>query len=221
MNSSVNSSLGYSPFEIVFSQRPKFPLAPQHAQLQLETLPKDLHSYMRSKSKKLEFIREIVLENATKAKGKMLDVANAKIRPLQVQSGDYVYLHGGLGGAGQKLKPQSTGPFVVDKVTSPHTVLLRNPQTGRPQQKPVHLDRLTMAYVREPNPCPYFLDEVVTRAKGAPGEERRKETPLTDRTSGRSADPQPAQQAPPLSSSIPADQVHSSSLSGPRTCQSR
>ena len=125
-------------------------------------------------------------------------MANAKIRPIQVQSGDYVYLHGGLGGAGQKLKPHSSGPFVVDKVTSPHMVLLRNPQTGRPQQKPVHLDRLTMAYVREPNPCPYFLDKVVTGAKSAPGEERKQQTPLTDGTSGRSADSAPTQQnAPP------------------------
>ena len=40
MNSSVNSSLGYSAFEIIFGQRPKFPLTNNLIPEQLETCPR-------------------------------------------------------------------------------------------------------------------------------------------------------------------------------------
>ena len=41
-------------------------------------------------------------------------------------------------------------------------ILLKDPDTGRFQQNPVHMNRLKMAYVRRPNPSPYFLDHVIS-----------------------------------------------------------
>ena len=49
------------------------------------------------------------------------------------------------------------GPFVIDKFSSPHMAVLRNPDTGLCLERPVHLNRLKMAYVREPQPTPYHI----------------------------------------------------------------
>ena len=166
MNSSVNSSLGYSPPEIVFAERPKFPLSTPTRDIQLESIPRDLHSYVKDQARRLETIRAIFRDNTLKSQQKMLDRENAKTHPLQVKPGDYVYLNQTSTGKGQKLQPQWTGPFVVDQVPSPHTILLKNPATGRCQRHPIHINRLKMAYVRESNPSPYFLDRVVTNGVG-------------------------------------------------------
>ena len=166
MNSSVNSSLGYSPHEIVFGERPKFPLSTPTRDIQLESLPRDLHSYVKDQAKRLETIRAIVRDKTLKSQQKMLDQENAKTHPVQVKPGDYVCLNQGSTGKGQKLQPQWTGPFVVDQVPSPHMILLKNPATGRCQRHPIHINRVKMAYVREPNPSPYFLDRVVTNEAG-------------------------------------------------------
>ena len=41
-------------------------------------------------------------------------------------------------------------------------VILRDLQSTKCMTNPVHLNRLKMAYVREPTPKPYFLVKVVT-----------------------------------------------------------
>ena len=45
MNSALNRSLGYSPHEIVFGQRPRFPLA--LSPVNLDIIPKDIHSFVQ------------------------------------------------------------------------------------------------------------------------------------------------------------------------------
>ncbi len=50
MNSALNRSLGYSPHEIVFGQRPRFPLGLPPRDLppvNLDTIPKDTHSFVQ------------------------------------------------------------------------------------------------------------------------------------------------------------------------------
>ena len=96
----------------------------------------------------------------------MLDRANENINPLQVSRGDYVYILIEVTGAGQKFKNKFIGPFVIEKITSPHLVLLCNPDTNICLKTPVYIDRLNMAYVREPNPTPYFMSKVVTHEQG-------------------------------------------------------
>ncbi len=62
-------------------------------------------------------------------------------------------------------------------------VELRNPETGACHKTPVHLDRLKMAYVREPQPTPYFLNKVVTNDNGQQVDKRGDSQNVhTDRT---------------------------------------
>ena len=96
----------------------------------------------------------------------MLTRANENTNPLQAVSGDYVFLLTETVGVGQKLKNNYVGPFVIDKFSSPHMAVLRNPDTGLCLERPVHLNRLKMAYVREPQPTPYLMSRVATCENG-------------------------------------------------------
>ena len=65
-----------------------------------------------------------------------------------------------MGGA--KVAKQVHSPFVIEKISSSHLAILRNPDTNVCLKTPVHFNRLKMASVREPNPTPYFISKVVT-----------------------------------------------------------
>ena len=94
----------------------------------------------------------------------MLARANKETNPIPVQKGDYVYLQNDQYGKGRKLQNKYTGPFVIESIISPHMVTLRNTNTRKKLKNPVHLDRLKMAYIRQPNPVPYLIDKVNTHA---------------------------------------------------------
>ena len=47
INQSCHSSTGFSPFEVIFGQRPKFPLLPVDAKADLDTFPTDTKEYMQ------------------------------------------------------------------------------------------------------------------------------------------------------------------------------
>ncbi|KAJ8306834.1 hypothetical protein KUTeg_014918 [Tegillarca granosa] len=89
MNSTVNASLGYAPFEIVYGRRLRFPLTP-HTQ-------------------------------------------------------------------------DCNGPLVVHALCSDHLVTLSDPKTNTVNKQPVHLNRVKIAYVREPTPSSYFVSNITTK----------------------------------------------------------
>ena len=165
INQSVHSSTGYSPHEVIFAERPKFPLTPPKP-TDFDTIPVDMRTYIRKHTEILNVIRTELKTNALKSQQNIQDRANKDSSPLHIKKGDYVYLLTERTGTGQKLQNKYTGPFVIDRFTSPHLVLLRNPETGTIQKSSVHLDRLKMAYVRQPNPSSYFLGKVVTCENG-------------------------------------------------------
>lgn len=164
-NQSVNASTGYSPHEIVFGHRPHFPLTAVKP-TDFDTLPVDARTYVRKHAEKLNIIRTEVKMNVLKSQENMLARANENTNPLQAAPGDYVFLLSETVGAGQKLRNTCVGPYVIDQFHSQHMVVLRNPDTGVCRKTPVHLDRLKMAYVREPQPTPYFMSRVATCENG-------------------------------------------------------
>lgn len=68
MNNTPNSSLQYSPFEIVFGTRPKFPLSLHVKETDFSTIPKDCHTYLKQHVEKLMTIRTEVEKNALNSK---------------------------------------------------------------------------------------------------------------------------------------------------------
>ncbi|CAG2184532.1 unnamed protein product [Mytilus edulis] len=91
MNNSVNEGTKYSPFEIIYGQRPSFPLSCV-SKTAFSEIPKDYHNYIREFADKLEFIRKQVRENSEKSKISMIERANQKAHNLSLEKGDYVYL---------------------------------------------------------------------------------------------------------------------------------
>ncbi|VDI41968.1 Hypothetical predicted protein [Mytilus galloprovincialis] len=110
MNNSVNEGTKYSPFEIIYGQRPSFPLSCV-SKTAFSEIPKDYHNYIREFADKLEFIRKQVRENSEKSKISMIERANQKAHNLSLEKGDYVYLGKDPRGAGQKFKLKHAGPY--------------------------------------------------------------------------------------------------------------
>lgn len=164
INQSVNAGLGYSPHEIIYGQRPKFPLSAPLPE-NYETIPPDMRTYVQRHADRLNIIRTEIKGSATRSKEKMLERVNRHTNALSLSPGDFVYLRTDIKGIGQKLQSNYTGPFVVVSLSSPHLAVLKNPETGNMLKNPIHLDRLKMAYVRVPAPQSFFEPKVVTKTK--------------------------------------------------------
>lgn len=72
INNSVNSSTGYSRFELMYGQRPKFPLG-NIADTDFKGVPTDSHAYVRQYAKRLQLIRTEMLDHVQKSRGQMQD----------------------------------------------------------------------------------------------------------------------------------------------------
>ncbi|CAC5413986.1 unnamed protein product [Mytilus coruscus] len=155
MNSCTNAATQYSPFEVVYGNRPQFPLSTPH-DLDLRDIPKDIHVYLKQMQQKLYTIRKEVQINVEKTNAKMVERVNKTTSPLKLSVGDYVYLHDEPTGQGQKLQAKFSGPFIVDNIPSPHLIKIRDPENKRRLRMPVHINRLKMAYIRAPQPQTYL-----------------------------------------------------------------
>ena len=159
----MNFSTGYSPFEVIFGCRPKFPLLAEEATSDLTGQPVDVHEYVRNFLQRLDVVRQQVRQNVEKSKTNMVNRANAHSQVFHLTAGDYVYLTSTPSGTGKKLQPKYSGPHVVQSVLSDHRVFLMD-KDGKPvSEDPVHINRLKMAYVRQPSPLPHLMGPVTTR----------------------------------------------------------
>ena len=102
MNSCVNNSIDFSPFEIIFGKRPNFPLMQFHGE-SLKDIPMDMRTYFQELSSKLNTINDIVYENSKASGQQMEEKENMKTNELKLQIGDYVYLQCQPTGAGRNL----------------------------------------------------------------------------------------------------------------------
>lgn len=160
MNNTVNSSLGYSPYEIIYGKRPSFPLSGHCQPSNLNSLPQDCHAYVKQLADRLNLIREEVKEHSLLSQLKMVERVNGSKTPLQYSPGDYVYLSKEPSGPGQKFQFKYAGPYIIKKIQSPHMIILKDLNTEKCLPRAVHINRLKPAYVRQPNPVPYFVDSV-------------------------------------------------------------
>lgn len=155
INSSAHAGTHYSPFEVLYGQRPRFGLT--NIVTDFDDVPPTLHSYMQDLCNKLRIIQQDIHNNMQISKNDMEQRENKKHNEIKLKEGDYVYLEIEPSGQGSKLKKNCEGPFVVRVVLSDHRVQLSDPKGKRTFKTPVHINRLKIAHVREPNPQP-FLD---------------------------------------------------------------
>ncbi|CAG2216635.1 unnamed protein product [Mytilus edulis] len=91
-NISPSDSTKYSPYEVVYGFRPKFPLSVSKLGIDLNSLHSDYHSYINQQIDKLKLIREEAVVNAQKASEIMKERENKKTNPLKLNIGDFVYM---------------------------------------------------------------------------------------------------------------------------------
>lgn len=162
---SVNST-GYSAFEILYGDRHAFPHSTHIPESDIQGIPKTMHTYVNNLHTRLNMIRQCVHINTEHYKTQMLRSANESTISLNVTVGDYVFLHREPTGAAQKLHNMYAGVYIVHSVDSPHMVTLKDEATGKGLSTPIHVDRLKIAYVRQPTPFSFFR---VVSSKKSPG----------------------------------------------------
>lgn len=107
MNNAVNASTGYSPCEVIFGYRPKFPLANHSADLQ--TIPINIRDYLKQKVAQITTIQQNVKGNVETSQQIMLDRANEKLDLLTLSEGDYAYVTNECAGPARKLHTYMMG----------------------------------------------------------------------------------------------------------------
>jgi hypothetical protein len=91
-NISPNDSTKYSPYEVVYGFRPKFPLNTSKLGIDFNSLHVDYHSYMNQKFDQLNLIRDTACDNAKEAGKAMTERTNKSSDPLTLDIGDFVYM---------------------------------------------------------------------------------------------------------------------------------
>ena len=81
----------------------------------------------------------------------MLKRKNENINPLKTEIGDFVYLLADNDTIGSKLDNKFLGPFVIERVVSPHIVDLIDPETSVLKQN-IHVNRLKPGHIRINDP---------------------------------------------------------------------
>ena len=119
INQSVHSGSKYSPHEIIFGQRPKFPLSPVTPP-DFDTIPLDMRTYVRKHAESLNIIRSEIKNNILTSQQKTIERVNKNSNPLHVKDGDYVFLTVERTGVGQKIQNNFQGPFLIHRCVSPH-----------------------------------------------------------------------------------------------------
>lgn len=92
MNISVNST-GYSAFEILYGERPAFPIFTHIPESDIQGIPKTMHTYVNNLHTRLNVIRQCCHTNTEHYKTQMLRSANESTSSLNLTVGDYVFLH--------------------------------------------------------------------------------------------------------------------------------
>lgn len=75
---------------------------------------------------------------------------------LDLHPGDNVYMTLERTGPCKKLKPIYRGPYVVETVESAHMICLLDPEGKKSFPRPIHVDRLKPACIRQPSPMNFF-----------------------------------------------------------------
>ena len=127
LNSSVNASSNYSPYEVVYGRRPHFPLKNMMRNAMFKGLPSSIHAYLVEFSHRLQTIRDAVKHNIEQAQKLMLEKANQESHEVEFKIGDYEYIAITPTGQGRKLKPIYAGPYTINQLVSDHMIKLRDP----------------------------------------------------------------------------------------------
>lgn len=113
MINSVGSSTRFTPIDVKYGKRLKYPLSLHTSDTNFRDIPVDCRNFLEHHIQRVNIFRQEVEHNSLAAQIKMVERVNTNVKTLDVTVGDYVYLKSEPIGVGQKFKQRYTGPYVV------------------------------------------------------------------------------------------------------------
>ena len=147
---SVQESLGYSPFELLYGRQVRGPLKVLKNQWYQETpeYPKQtVNQYIDNLKQKLKTVRSIALENLRKSQTKMKLKYDQKVKVREFKAGDEVLLYLPIPGA--PLSHKFQGPYIVSHRLNKLNYVVFTPDR-RKQQQLVHINLMKKYCRRDP-----------------------------------------------------------------------
>ena len=130
---SVQESLGFSPFELVFGHTIRGPLKLLKEKfLSQEDTPLNLLQYVSDFRSKLLTVCEAAKSNLKKAQGKMKQNFDKNTKERSFKSGDKVLAH--LPIPGRPLQARYFGPYTVEKKASDLNYIITTPDRRKQKQ---------------------------------------------------------------------------------------
>ena len=159
-SSVCNSSVGYTPFYLLFGREPVLPIETAIMPTLIKShLCKDFLPVMLNR---LEVARETSRQLNQLSCNRMKEVYDCKIKPSVFEIGDCVYLF--VPSLSSKLKSRKlarlwTGPWVIVDKTSAVNVKLKNLSTAKVLPVCVNVNRLKLAFDRYERPSDQILPD--------------------------------------------------------------
>jgi len=146
MRESVQESLGFSPFELVFGHTVRGPLKLVKEKWLTEETQMNLLNYVSTFKERLSNACEMARENLENAQKEMKTWYDTKARSRKFKPGDKVLIL--LPIPGHPLRAQYHGPCVIDKKVSDVNYIVHTPERRKSKQL-CHVNMLKEYYERE------------------------------------------------------------------------
>ena len=115
-NTSVQCSIGYTPFYLMFGRQSHIPVDIMYDTANTTASPQTPGEYATALQSHLKTAFEIVQNRLSEAHQRQKDFYNRKVHGEPHKPGDLVWLHSTVAGKGKrKLHHQWTGPYKVTK----------------------------------------------------------------------------------------------------------
>jgi len=146
LRASVSTSLGVSPFKVLYSQDMRLPIdthlvptLPQHVSAQ---------NFLAGFEPQVELLRKLVAENVKESRERSAETYNRTAAEPNYKVGDTVYLRNELVNRAKgphKLQSAYLGPMVITEVGPRYTVKLQHLYTGKVGRSHVHMSKIKPA----------------------------------------------------------------------------
>lgn len=146
LRASVSTSLGVSPFKVLYSQDMRLPIdthlvptLPQHVSAQ---------NFLAGFEPQVELLRKLVAQNVKESRERSAETYNRTAAEPNYKVGDTVYLRNELVNRAKgphKLQRAYLGPMVITEVGPRYTVKLQHLYTGKLGRSHVHMSKIKPA----------------------------------------------------------------------------
>ena len=153
-NTVANSTTGFSPFEIIFGQKPRV-LLDHVFDTPLPDFAENIDDYVITRQKQMVEMHDLILTNMEHRAQRAVDRYDSKRQLTEFQEGDLVWLHDHsiLKNRVRKLTGKRTGPWKIERVVSPSQIKVIRGTGKKRDNRVVHPQYLEKYLMRSSEMC--------------------------------------------------------------------